>query len=302
MINILNTKDTSNLIELEKLSLMSDLDIQKSFNKQILLFIKKFMSNVDFSDALNPNCLNSFYLSEATCILDETSKNIDIINNLLAHLAQFESSSQDLEKFVENYNQEFKTSMDSVYERTEKIQNFIHQITINDISELLNSNVPEETPTVTTEFLEIAQIPENTLIISATRGKVFLPYKLKDIENLLEENENYHSIEEIVNKLYTKPIRYYKFSSISRFKEAYKLVKEKENGSTLKALLLAFELIGNYSLHPAIITACKSLDELDIYLACLEENALNDFKFFNIKYEVPLSISKIAKNIKGMSY
>ena len=62
----------------------------------------------------------------------------------------------------------------------------------------------------------------------------------------------------------------------------------KSNGSSkLKALSLASELFMNYNLHPAIITACKSVDELDVYLACLEDNTLQDFRFFDIKYEIP---------------
>ena len=52
----------------------------------------------------------------------------------------------------------------------------------------------------------------------------------------------------------------------------------------------------NYNLHPAIITACKNLNELDIYIACLEDNTLDEFEFFDIKYEIPLAISKHAKN------
>ena len=53
------------------------------------------------------------------------------------------------------------------------------------------------------------------------------------------------------------------------------------------------ELFINYNLHPAIITACNSLNELDIYLACLEDDTLEDFKFFSIKYEIaPIASSK----------
>ena len=45
-------------------------------------------------------------------------------------------------------------------------------------------------------------------------------------------------------------------------------------------------------LHPAIITACRNLDELDVYLDCLEKNELDDFKIFKIKYELhPLVIN-----------
>lgn len=116
----------------------------------------------------------------------------------------------------------------------------------------------------------------------------------------MQKNRRYHSIEEVINKLYTRPISNYRFSAISRFKEAYKLVKQKEKGSTFKALGLAIELFGNYNLHPAIITACKSLNELDVYLACLDENELNDFKFFDIKYDIPMAVSRFANNNEKM--
>ena len=39
-------------------------------------------------------------------------------------------------------------------------------------------------------------------------------------------------------------------------------------------------------MYPAIITACKSLNELDIYLDCLQENELSDFDCFEIKFEL----------------
>ena len=40
------------------------------------------------------------------------------------------------------------------------------------------------------------------------------------------------------------------------------------------------------NLNPAIIAACKSLKELDIYLDCLDENELDKFSCFNIVYNV----------------
>lgn len=137
---------------------------------------------------------------------------------------------------------------------------------------------------------------ENTLVISETQKKVILPYDLNTVNAILEKNNTEcHSVQDVIDKFYTKPISYYKVSPISRFKEAYKLVTEREKGSKLKALSLAFELFGNYNLHPAVITSCNSIDELDIYLACLEENTLEDFHFFDIKYEIPLAISKLEK-------
>ena len=63
-------------------------------------------------------------------------------------------------------------------------------------------------------------------------------------------------------------------------------MRKKEKSSVLESLDLALELTFNSSLNPAIITACKSLDELDIYLDCLASNNLNNFDVFKIKYDV----------------
>ena len=48
---------------------------------------------------------------------------------------------------------------------------------------------------------------------------------------------------------------------------------------------LGFELMFKYKLNPIIIAACRNLEELDIYLDCLEENELFDFKCFEIRNE-----------------
>ena len=48
MINVSDTENMKKLIELEKISLTSTLEIQKNLNKQILMFIKNFMSDVNF--------------------------------------------------------------------------------------------------------------------------------------------------------------------------------------------------------------------------------------------------------------
>ena len=46
-----------------------------------------------------------------------------------------------------------------------------------------------------------------------------------------------------------------------------------------------------YSLNPAIIVACKNVDELKDYLNCLKEQKLDLFKAFKIKYEInPMKI------------
>ena len=74
------------------------------------------------------------------------------------------------------------------------------------------------------------------------------------------------------------------------------MVKNKCNGSVLSALDLALELMMRYDLNPIIIAACRNIDELDIYLDCLEENELSQFDCFEIKFEVLPQISKRHNN------
>ena len=124
-----------------------------------------------------------------------------------------------------------------------------------------------------------------------------MPYTINKVkELLLNNNKEYSSLQDVIDKVYTKPIGYYKFPAIARFRETYKLIKEKEKASKTKALELAFEMLLNYNLHPAIITACENLNQLDVYLDCLEDNTLEEFEFFDIKYEIPLAIPKHTKN------
>lgn len=300
MINFSDKENITKLIELEKISLTSTLDIQKNLNKQILIFIKNFMANVTFSFDINPNDEAFFYLNESTNALSKSNSNITILKRLLEDIENIKTINENLEEDVEKYNNDFKENIDSIYTSTETIEKFVHKINTTDLSELAKNltieNEIDSKDTISGKDLEISYI-ENTLIISEEQKKVILPYTINKVkEILLNNNKEYSSLQDVIDKLYTKPINYYKFSAIARFRETYKLVKEREHGSKTKALELAFELLLNYNLHPAIITACKNLDELDIYIACLEDNTLDEFEFFDIKYEIPLAISKHAKN------
>ncbi len=127
----------------------------------------------------------------------------------------------------------------------------------------------------------------NTLLVSEKDQKAYLPYKYSDIERIYNENKNkYSSCEDVINKEYILPLNRFRHSISSRFRETINLVLNKEKQSFFKALDLAFELMLQYKLNPIIIAACKNLEELDIYLDCLEEDELFDFRCFNIKFEV----------------
>ena len=133
-----------------------------------------------------------------------------------------------------------------------------------------------------------------TLIISEEDGKVFLPYTKEEVLMEVQRTKN-ANIEEIIENKYTRPINMYKNSIRSRFSEAYKLMYEREEQSRNKAFMLGLELMFEFNLHPAIISACKNLEELDIYLDCLEDNELEKFSCFKIIYKAMPMIRKRAK-------
>jgi len=142
---------------------------------------------------------------------------------------------------------------------------------------------------------------ENTLVISEMTEKVILPYTLDELKLFFERNKSkYSSLNEVIEKEYTIPITNYKNPSFSRFKEAFKLVKNKEHKSIKEAFDLGMELLFNYNLHPAIISACKNTDVLDIYLDYLEENQTDKFNCFNIKYEIAPSLVRNKKRSNKM--
>lgn len=297
MINYTDRENTLKLINIEKNSLKLTLNIQKNLNKQILTFMKNFIGNIDI-ELITDNSIFK-YIDKATSILKKSNKNIALLESLIKKL---NSISRDLNNCIseikikdkiKKYNLSFSKSIENIYMRTSLIEIFIHDISVIDLSKLLynQKNIVTNEDTSDSSIISTDELNnsfiENTLIISDIRGKVNLPYTIEKIKEILLNNKKqYSSFEDVIEKKYTIPLKKYKMASISRFREAYKLVIEKEHGSRLKALSLALEMFSTYNLHPAIITACSSLDELDIYLACLDDNTLDDFKYFDIKYEI----------------
>ena len=314
MINFSDKNSLSTMLNIESDSLKATLDIQKNLNKQILIFMKNFIGKLEITLDFDPTNKVFKYLNDSTFALNKSNENIHVMQKLLTKLQNIDNIfkkdvlSDDIKEKIEVYNSEFKEQIDVIYKNTNDIEKFIHEISKIDLQKLLEDlnstkKVEKESELKETDSIIISSdelnssFVENTLIISEVQGKVILPYKLSDVkEILLNDNDKYKSIEDVIQDLFTRPISNYKISSLARFREAYTLMIEKEKSSKFKALSLASELFSNFNLHPAIITACSSLDELDIYLACLEDNTLDDFHFFDIKYEIAPAVVK-AKNI-----
>lgn len=313
-----NQSNVMKLINIEVTSVTASLDSQKAFSKQILVFLKSFIGNVEV-DSIFADNVNKF-ISDSSFYLSKINSNIALYNNLLEILDNIKFNCPSIEysttvSKITQYNKKFDTSTAEILKNNVDIEKFIHSMSSLDISEYISidnldiltnadsadtgSTIVQEQKKATRKKKDTVSLNENTLTISETSGLVTLPYKVADLKKALRnEPEKYASLSDVILSQYTVPLRDYRFSAISRFKEAYKLVINKEHGSKKEALSLATELLTNYNLHPAVITACKNLNELDVYLSCLEFNELEDFHFFKIVYEaLPVMVKKNKKEV-----
>ena len=277
-------------IEAEVQVLNSYLMIQTSLTNQISVFIN--------------SAVEKPYLDDAIINLNRIKQNISMLKNLLDILENLKSTFEfltdsGLDTYIKDYNSLYTNNISTIFAKTSDIEKFIHDVSLELVDVVKEKKVGEEESTsVNYTNTEVAynSLVDNTLVISEIRNQVILPYNLENIKLYFNNHlGEFESIEDLIKKNYTFPLSHFKPASIARFREAYNLIKNKEKGSRFNALSLAFELLVNYNLHPAIIAACKSIDEIDIYLACLEENNLESFKKFNIKYEIPPATNKKTK-------
>ncbi len=267
--------------------LNSLIHVQQNLMKILFCNIEKMINSLDIS--------NSSHLHTILDILNKSKESLKVCNenmNLLNLLIKDYNNSS--ESFLNNY----ENNILKINNNTAIIEDYIYSvlkffelsipssnknhINITNSENLLHDLAEKD------KIINDNQYKENSLIISETTGNVILPYYINDL------NGKNKSSQQIIQEDYTLPIDLFKPAFASRFREAFKLAHYKEKKSIAFSLNLATELMFNYNLHPAIITACRNLDELDIYLDCLENNETEKFKCFDIIFEIPPIISKKA--------
>ncbi len=80
-------------------------------------------------------------------------------------------------------------------------------------------------------------------------------------------------------------INEFKYPVPSRFREGYRLSKERENESGLLSIFVGLKLSMKSDLHPAIIRACRNFDDLDTYLYYASSGMANLFPNFKIEFK-----------------
>ena len=204
-----------------------------------------------------------------------------------------------IEKQGEDYaittNQDFKINY--VIDNLERKNNAVN-FKLTNLTEIvanedgINFEIDEE------KVIENSLEDNKTLVISEEDGKVYLPYTKEDIKKDISENKG-AKISEVIDQKYVLPLDKYKNSMRARFREGYNLMYYREKKSKRSAIMLGIELMFESNLHPAIISACKTLEELDIYLDCLEDNELEKFSCFKIIYK---SLPTLHKNNKVQEF
>ena len=126
------------------------------------------------------------------------------------------------------------------------------------------------------------------LLISEKEQQVFLPYTLKELEDYLDQfPDAYSSTDDVIKKEFVLPLAYYiSHPAFSRFREAFSLSRDREAKPFLESLRYGIDMMFYDKLNPAIIAACKTQEQLSNYIDCLENDKLNDFTDFEIKFEV----------------
>lgn len=216
-------------------------------------------------------------------IISLYDKNIDYnYNEIKAELIEYNKKSDQLYRQIFDFENKFNSVLTSILQISFNPKQFkkvkFDKCSFSEASASyinLRNNI------------EINHEDNNQLLISEKEQKAYLPYKYEKVKEIfLTSNNKYKTMQDVIDSLYIVPLNKFKNSSIARFREAFNLVRQKEHSSITKALDLGLELMFKYELNPIIIAACRSLDELDIYLAYLDENETYEFNCFEIKFEI----------------
>ena len=124
MINFSDEFSLSALLKIEKNSLKATLEMQKSLNKQILMYMKNFIGNLEITLDFDPENKFFKYVIDSTSALNKSNENIQAVQKLLTKLDEFENSKKDLltETSPKKINAEIKT-LNSLF--TEQIDIFM---------------------------------------------------------------------------------------------------------------------------------------------------------------------------------
>ena len=308
MIIVNDTNELKNSIETEKEFFNYNLKSQENFKSIILNYMQNFSNSTNNINLTCTNCITDFLdkTKDSLNLCNENISNLEKLSCELENLAKSsENNDENLKEKIDTFNSNYNASNKIVLQNTIKIEDCLNFISKE--SELkFSSTNNEKTENIQVQNIaldekkEVSKIiydpikySENTLIVSETSQNVTLPYKLSEINEIIKNEPNkYSSVDDVITKKYILPLKTFKNPTVSRFKQGFKLMREKEHSSFRAAFDLGMELVFDSNLHPAIIPACSNLEELDKYLYYMEKEETDKFDKFNIVFECPPTVKK----------
>jgi len=247
-------------------NLISSLKIEKENIEKILNLYNKKKANLNSSATTN----------QVNSLINLASK---LSKDLTLTIALYNKDLTNNENEIKANLVEYNKQRDELFNNILEFENNIIDINNN------NENIIKDFEK--TIDIDLEPYDHNVLIISEKEQKAYLPFFYKDIINIFRNSNNkYETLQNVIEDFYIVPLKNFKNSSISRFREAFNLARKKQNYSIVKSLDLALELMFKYDLNPIIISACRNIDELDIYLDCIEKRETFEFDCFQIKFEI----------------
>lgn len=301
-------------LKIERETIKEIIDLYDN-KKNTLLSITNNM--LEIADFIDKNKLENFH--DTVSLLKQLFEKVNSIHELASKLEVDLTSTISLyDKSIENNQDEIKANLVEYNKQRDELSRSMMEFeklntsvlnTVIEFSLAYSSSKKMKTQPFSKDNLlnkkdklkvdiELEPHDNNVLIISEKEQKAYLPFFYSEVQEIFKNSRGqYPTLQDVVDNLYVVGLERFKNSAISRFKESFHLIRNKEKGSITKALDLALELMFKSELNPIIITACRNLDELDIYLDCLDKNELNDFTCFAIKFEImPQLTKKYKKN------
>lgn len=239
------------------------------------------------------------YSEEINNISEKFAKNIEKLNSLKSLLIDINSGFISLSRNAssDEVAMNLKEKINSYFSTYEEIKKdiMLADIEVDRFVKRINSSNDKKSEEVSEELSDGNIQNNNTLIISEKDNKVFLPYTVSEIQSYMEKYpKEYKSLEYVINKEFILPLDYYtKHPSLARFREAYSLIRDREAKSVFDALKYALNIMFKYDLNPAIISACKTEEALNLYIECLGNKDLSKFNLFKIEFRLnPLKAAK----------
>ena len=221
--------------------------------------------------------------------------NLLMLNELIQYATTINNDIQNLWNLYKANNEKDLKIKYNLFKPTVKI--FIHYINENKKIHIKNNTIIHKFLKKAEKHYEYElaeqqfkkakhQKTYQSKLLLITENKIFLPYCNEEIQKILDASST-KNVEDIINKKYViTNVKRYRSSKQNRFTLGYKLSKNTSKNSTLNALKFALKISRIKNLHPAIIQACSSQDQLENYIMFLNQGNPSAFTDFEVKFQI----------------